>query len=262
MKTHRRGQGVLITGGSSGLGRGLAEQLAAEGARVALVARRAGPLAEVVEAIRARGGEAHAIVADVAAKEATYAIAGTAASLVGPIDLLIHAASTLGPVRRDGLPPMPLLLDLACEDLAQVLEVNVVGPFRLTKAIAGAMVLRGAGTIVGISSDAAQEAYPRWGAYGASKAGFDQLLRVLAAELHDTGVRVVTVDPGEMDTPMHADAFGGDHDPAKLAHPREVAAKLLRALDDASVASGARIAVSSIPSIPSISSNSRDEVSS
>ena len=88
-------------------------------------------------AIRAAGGEAHAIAADVADRDAAHAIAGQAAAAVGPIDVLINNASTLGPV------PLRLLLDTDCEDLERALAVNLVGPFRLTKAIAGPMVLRG-----------------------------------------------------------------------------------------------------------------------
>src|SRR5947209_6749531 len=83
---------------------------------------------------------------------------------------------------------------------ARVLEVNLVGPFRLTKIIAGAMALRGHGLIINISSDAAVEAYPRWGAYSVSKAALDHLTRIFAAELDGSGVRFVALDPGEMNT--------------------------------------------------------------
>jgi len=226
---------ALLTGASRGLGRALAEQLATRGTRVVLVAREAGPLDDVVAGIRARGGTAHALAADIADKQAIHRIAGQASGLVGDLDLLVHNASTLGPT------PLRLLLDTECEDLAAVLETNLVGPFRLTKVIAGAMALRGAGTIVHISSDAAVEPYPTWGAYGISKAAQDHLSRVLAAELAGSGVRVLAVDPGEMDTKMHADAVP-DADRASLQRPAEVAAKLV-ALIDSSVASGARIAL-------------------
>jgi NAD(P)-dependent dehydrogenase (short-subunit alcohol dehydrogenase family) len=233
MKIH--GQGALVTGASRGLGRALAEQLAARGARVALVAREAGPLREVVAAIRAAGGDAHAIVGDVAAKEATHQIAGQAQGLVGEIAIAIHNASTLGPT------PLRLLLDTECEDLAQVLETNLVGPFRLTKVLAGAMAIRGGGVIVHVSSDAAVEAYPRWGAYGASKAAQDHLSKILAAELEGTGVRVLAVDPGEMDTAMHAAAIP-DADRAALQRPAEVAARIVAMIeDDARAPSGTRL---------------------
>ena len=226
---------ALITGASRGLGRALAEELAAGGWSVVLVAREAGPLADVVAGIRARGGVAHAVAGDIADKDAIHRIAGQAQGLVGELGLLVHNASTLGPV------PLRLLLDTECEDLAEVLETNVIGPFRLTKVIAGAMALRGAGTIVHISSDAAVEAYARWGAYGISKAAQDHLSRVLAAELEGTGVRVLAIDPGEMDTRMHADAVP-DADRASLQRPADVARKLV-ALVESDVASGKRIAL-------------------
>ena len=229
-----RGKAALVTGGSQGLGRALGAALAAAGVRVVLVARNAGPLEDAVATIRAACGEAHGIAADVAELERTAAIAGQAAALVGPIDILANNASTLGPV------PLRLLLDTDCEDLSRALAVNLVGPFRLTKAVAGAMVLRGVGTIVNVSSDAAIEAYPRWGAYGASKAALDHLGRIWAAELAGTGVRVLTVDPGEMDTRMHADAMP-EADRASLRDPARVAARIVELIGDATIASGTRV---------------------
>lgn len=223
-----------MTGASRGLGRALAELLASRGAKVVLLARQAAPLEEVVAGIRARGGEAYAIAADVADKEAIHAIAGQAQGLAGPIDVVIHNASTLGPV------PLRLLLDTECEDLAAVLETNLIGPFRLTKALAGAMVLRGGGTVVHVSSDAAVEAYPRWGAYGVSKAAQDHLSRILAAELEETGVRVFSVDPGEMDTAMHAAAIP-EADREALQRPAEVAVKIVDMIEGERARSGERL---------------------
>ena len=234
------GLGALVTGGSRGLGRALGGALARAGARVVLVARDPGPLAEAVAEIRARGGEAHAIVADVGELDAAAAIAGQAASLIGPVDLLINNASTLGPV------PLRLLLDTDCEDLVRTLAVNLVAPFRLTKAIAGSMVLRGRGTVLNVSSDAAVEAYQRWGAYGASKAALDHLTRIWAAELAGTGVRVLSVDPGEMNTAMHAQAMP-DADPTALADPADVATRIVRWLAERLPApSGARAVVGAV----------------
>jgi NAD(P)-dependent dehydrogenase (short-subunit alcohol dehydrogenase family) len=229
-----RNTAALVTGASRGLGRALAHELADLGARVVLVARHDGPLADAVASIRRAGGDAHGIAADVADKDAVARIAGEAAALVGPIDLAIHNASTLGPT------PLRLLLDTDCEDLAAVLETNLVGPFRLTKMLAGPMVLRGAGTIVHVSSDAAVAAYPRWGAYGAAKAAQDHLSRILAAELEGTGVRVLAVDPGEMDTLMHAEAVP-DADVSALLAPAEVARRIVALLRDPAAASGARV---------------------
>jgi NAD(P)-dependent dehydrogenase (short-subunit alcohol dehydrogenase family) len=234
-----QGQGALITGASRGLGRALAEALARRGARVAMVARDAGPLHDAVAAIRARGGVAHAIVGVLGEKDAIHRIAGQAHGLVGEIGIAIHNASTLGPT------PLRLLLDTGCEDLAAVLETNLVGPFRLTKILAGAMAIRGAGVLVHISSDAAVEPYPRWGAYGVSKAAQDHLSRILAAELADTGVRILAVDPGEMDTAMHAAAIP-DADRATLQNPADVADTIVAMIaDPVCAASGARLSVPS-----------------
>jgi NAD(P)-dependent dehydrogenase (short-subunit alcohol dehydrogenase family) len=230
-----QGQGALITGASRGLGRALAIELAARGARVAMVAREAGPLGGAVAAIRDRGGEAHAIAGDISDKTAIHRIAGQAQGLIGEIGIAIHNASTLGPT------PLRLLLDTECEDLAAVLETNLVGPFRLTRVLAGAMAIRGAGVIVHVSSDAAIEPYPRWGAYGVSKAAQDHLSRILAAELDGTGVRVLSVDPGEMDTVMHAQAVP-DADRAALQRPADVAARIAQMIEDGARApSGARL---------------------
>jgi NAD(P)-dependent dehydrogenase (short-subunit alcohol dehydrogenase family) len=236
-RTPFSGTTALVTGASRGLGRALALALGAAGARVVLVAREGTALQAVRDAIRARGGEAHAITADVGERDAVHTISGQAAALAGPVDLLVNNASTLGPT------PLRLLLDTDCEDLLRALEVNVVGPFRLTKALGGPMVLRGRGTIVNITSDAAVEAYDHWGAYGASKAALEQLGRVWAAELGGTGVRLLTIDPGEMNTRMHADAIP-DADPATLADPVRVADAIVQLLAaEPGPLSGARISV-------------------
>jgi NAD(P)-dependent dehydrogenase (short-subunit alcohol dehydrogenase family) len=231
-------QTAIVTGASRGLGAALARRLAARGVKVVLVARERGALEAVAASIVATGGVAHALAADVGDKGAVYPLAGAAAALVGPIDLLVHNASTLGPV------PLRLLLDTDCEDLARVLEVNLVGPFRLTKVVAGAMAMRGRGLVVHVSSDAAVSGYPGWGAYGVSKAALDHLGRSWAAELEGTGVRVLSVDPGEMNTRMHADAVP-EADPATLADPEAVAARIVDMIARAStVPSGARLEAS------------------
>lgn len=231
------GKNALITGGSRGLGQALGVALAAEGARVVLVARGRSPLDDVVAQIRAAGGEAYGIAADIADKQATYALAGQAAQLVGPIDLLVQNASTLGPT------PLRQLLDTDCEDLEQVLQTNLVGPFRLAKAVVGTMVLRGSGSVVQISSDAAMVPYPGWGAYGVSKLAFDHLARIWAAELADTGVRFLSIDPGEMNTAMHAAAMP-DADPRELASPAKVASAIVKLIGRShELQNGARVAL-------------------
>jgi NAD(P)-dependent dehydrogenase (short-subunit alcohol dehydrogenase family) len=220
------GTTALVTGGSRGLGAALGELLAERGAKVVLVARGEAELARTVAAIRAKAKteHVHGLAFDVGSKEAAHRIAGAAQALVGPIDLLVQNASVLGPT------PLRPLLDTECEDFAAVLETNLLGPFRLAKILGGAMALRGRGTIVHVSSDAAVSAYPGWGAYGVSKAALDHLAKSFGVELAAHGVRVLSVDPGEMDTAMHAAAVP-DADPSALARPRDVAERLVRLLE-------------------------------
>jgi len=232
------GKSALITGGSRGLGRALALRLSAGGAKVALVARHQKELEETVKEIRKNGGIAYGIAADVGDKESVYPIVGQAAALTGPVDILINNASTLGPV------PLRLIPDTDCEDFERALQVNTVGPFRLIKAVAGSMVLRQTGVIVNISSDAAVEPYPSWGVYGASKAALDHLTRIAALELADTSVRLFSVDPGEMNTRMHADAMP-DADPDTLPPPDAVAEKIVMMIRQSSgIATGTRLIAS------------------
>ena len=236
------GRSTLVTGASRGLGAELAAGLALRGARVAAVARGTAELEAVVARIRSAGGEAHALAADQGDKHAVYPLVGAAAALVGPIDLLVLNASTLGPV------PLRELADTECEDFARVLEVNLLGPFRLAKAVVGSMVVRGGGVVLGISSDAAVNGYPGWGAYGVSKAGLDHLLRTWAAELAGSGVSFLSVDPGEMDTRMHADAMP-EADRSALAVPAHVAGRILRLLEASELlASGSRLELAGLGS--------------
>ncbi|MCP3100139.1 SDR family oxidoreductase [Myxococcus sp. K15C18031901] len=231
------GRAVLVTGASRGLGLALMADFARAGARVVGVARHAREMEAAVEPLRAEGLSVHALAYDVGDKEDVYPLVGAATSLVGPLDVLVHNASTLGPT------PLPLLLDLACEELQRALEVNLVGPFRLSKAVVGNMVVRGQGGLVlHLTSDAAVSAYPRWGAYSLGKGALDHLARLWAAELEGTGVRFLSVDPGEMDTRMYRDAVP-EADFAALARPEAVAARILRWLEGGADAlpSGARV---------------------
>ena len=230
-----QGIGALVTGASSGLGEALSWQLARDGARVAMVARGEARLLAAVERMRTHGGDVHAIAGDLGLKEDIHRIAGSAAALVGPVSLLVNNASALGPV------PLELLLDTECEELERALAVNFVGPFRLSKLVLGPMVLQGRGLVVNITSDASVNAYERWGAYGASKAALDHLTRIWAAELNATGVRLLAVDPGEMDTPMHAEAMP-EADRSALPSPSAVAERMISLIRRAEQwPSGARI---------------------
>lgn len=228
------GKATLITGASRGLGEALALELCQRGARVVLVGRQRAALEPLLERLRESGHEAHALEADLGKKQDIHPLAFAASALVGPIELLIHNASALGPT------PLRLLLDTECEDFEQVLSVNLLGPFRLSRVIAGSMALCGQGTIVHVSSDASVNAYPTWGAYSVSKAALDHLARLWAAELGEHGVHSFSVDPGEMDTAMHAAAMP-EAKRDELQRPAEVARRIAELLASGSVANGARI---------------------
>jgi NAD(P)-dependent dehydrogenase (short-subunit alcohol dehydrogenase family) len=215
------GQSALITGASRGLGRALALSFAREGAVVALCGRRLAPLEDVAAEVCAAGVRAVVISADLGVARDVERVAATALDHLGAVDILVNNASDLGTV------PLAHLSDAGSEALQRALDVNVLGPFRLTRAVIGGMLLRGRGLVVNITSDAAVEGYPGWGVYGASKAALEGLTRSWAAELEGSGVRIIAVDPGDMDTDMHR-AADPDADPATLRNPADVAEAILR----------------------------------
>jgi NAD(P)-dependent dehydrogenase (short-subunit alcohol dehydrogenase family) len=210
---------VAITGGTSGLGLSLVRELLNRGAEVAFVARSRDRVKRVVHELSG----AHGIVGDVSRKEEIHPLAVQIVGALGGLDVLINNASDLGPA------PLKLLADTECEDFERALATNVLGPFRLTKALLGSLAAsaregRGA-VVVNVSSDAAVNAYPHWGAYGASKAALLHLSRIWDEELSLEGVRILSIDPGDMDTPLHAAAVP-DADRSTLKSP-EVAAREL-----------------------------------
>jgi NAD(P)-dependent dehydrogenase (short-subunit alcohol dehydrogenase family) len=220
-----QGLRVAVTGGTSGLGLALVRQLTAKGACVAFVARTTANVERIAGETGARG-----IVGDVGKKEDIYAIALQVAAGIGPLDVLINNASSLGPV------PLALLADTDCEELESALAVNLVGAFRLTKALFGALAAsaragRGA-LVINISSDAAVNAYPGWGAYRASKAALAHLTAIWDAEAKPDGIRFLALDPGDMDTPLHALALP-DADPSILKAPELAAAEIIEKMLDA-----------------------------
>jgi NAD(P)-dependent dehydrogenase (short-subunit alcohol dehydrogenase family) len=214
---------VAITGGTSGLGLALVREFLARGAEVAFVARGAERVDRVAEEHRG----AHGISGDVSARDDIHPIALQIAGELGGLDVLINNASDLGPT------PLALLGDTDCADFERALATNVLGPFRLTKALLGALTASaresGSALVLNISSDAATNAYPGWGAYGASKAALLHLTRIWNEELAPTGVHCMSLDPGDMDTPMHALAVQ-DSDPATLKRPETAAREVADAI--------------------------------
>jgi NAD(P)-dependent dehydrogenase (short-subunit alcohol dehydrogenase family) len=213
---------ALITGGSRGLGLALARHLAADGWNLVVDGRDADALERARREVDAGGpGTVIALPGDVADPVHVAALVNAAAGQ-GGFELLVNNAGTLGPS------PLPHVAWLRTGDLERILRTNVVAPLRLIQA--ALPHLRAArGAIVNVTSDAAVEGYEGWGGYGASKAALEQLSRVLAAE--ETDVRVLWVDPGDMRTQMHQDAFPGE-DISDRPAPESRVPGLVRLVDE------------------------------
>lgn len=208
---------ALVTGASRGFGRALAASLARAGWRLVIDGRDASALEAAAEAIGA--GSVTAIAGDVADPAHRDQLVEAAAAL-GSVDLIVNNASALGPS------PLPPLAAHPIDELEYVFRVNVIAPLALVQQLLPHM---GSGTIVNLSSDAAVEAYERWGGYGSSKAALDHMSAVLAAE--HPQLRVYAFDPGDMRTAMHQ-AAEPDEDISRLPSAESVVPALTRLLQD------------------------------
>ncbi|MCY7400831.1 MAG: SDR family NAD(P)-dependent oxidoreductase [Nocardioides sp.] len=205
---------ALVTGGSDGLGLGLCRALADQGWRVITDGRSEGKFTEaglpdgvtVIVGDLTDGDHRERLLAEVASH--------------GRLDLLVHNASTLGPV------PMRALAEVDIADLQHVWRTNIGGPLVLTSSLLP-WLTSADGVLLSISSDAAVNHYETWGLYGASKAALDHVTLSYGAE---TGMRAYAVDPGDMRTAMHQDAFPGE-DISDRPLPETVVPHLLTLLD-------------------------------
>lgn len=193
---------ALITGASRGLGKVLATFLAGQGYDLVLSARGAKALDVTVGSLAKYGGKVVALPGDVAEPTHRRRLV-EAAHRLGRLDLLVNNASDLGPS------PLPPMAAYPLNVLGRVMEVNLLAPLGLLQE-ALPLLKRSRGLVVNISSDAAVGGYSGWGGYGASKAALDLTSLTLAHELKGESVGVVSVDPGDMRTQMHQDAYPGE----------------------------------------------------
>ncbi|MGW3916477.1 SDR family NAD(P)-dependent oxidoreductase [Streptomyces sp. NPDC005070] len=212
---------AIITGASKGLGRALGAALAGRGWDLVLDARTAGVLEETARALSAYGTRVEALPGDVTDAGHRAELVAAARKL-GGVDLLVNNASALG------AEPLVRLEELDPEGLRRALEVNVVAALGLVQEALPLLRAAGAGAVVGVSSDAAVQAYETWGGYGASKAALDHLSAVLGEE--EPGLRVWAVDPGDMETDLYTAAVPDDDDPRPA--PDRVVPAFLRLLDE------------------------------
>jgi NAD(P)-dependent dehydrogenase (short-subunit alcohol dehydrogenase family) len=188
---------ALVTGASRGLGAVIARVLAERGYNLVVGARSPAPLREVAESLSSRGSRVVAIEGDVTDAVVRSRLIDAARSL-GGLDVLVNNASELGVIGP--------LVDFDVPRLGRIFPVNVGAPLALIQ-LAVPLLAERRGLIVNITSDAAHGAYPGWGPYGASKAALELMTRTLATELAEVGVSAVLVDPGDMRTRMHQEAF-------------------------------------------------------
>jgi len=185
------GKVALVAGGGTGIGRATAELFAAEGASVVIFGRRPEPLADTVDAIRKAGGTASAVSGDVGSEADVTRFVAEARTEHGGVDVLVNCAAV-----RLRSP----LLDISAADFAEVLRINLVGAFILTKTVAPLMRDRGRGSIIHIGSALGTVAAPDFSPYVAPQGGLNQLERAAAVELVQDEIRVNVVAPGTIDT--------------------------------------------------------------
>ena len=230
---------AIVTGASRGLGRALATGLAAAGYPLVIDARDGTELEAARATIQAAGGTSVTAIPGDVRDEAHQAALVQAADRLGGAYLLVNNAGTLG------ASPLPALASYPLDELRAAFEANVVAPVALAQALLPSLRRRG-GAILNITSDAAVEAYTGWGGYGAVKAALEQVSNVLAAE--ENAVRVWWVDPGDLRTRMHQEAFPGE-DISDRPRPEEVVPGFLR-LIEGRLPSGRYRAPELLPGLP------------
>ena len=194
---HRSNRVAIVTGASRGLGEVIARVLARRGYDLVVAARNRTPLQDAAAALAEPGSTVVAVDGDITDASVRARLVDAARGL-GGLDVLVNNASELG-----GIGP---LMQFDVQRFGRVFPVNAGAPVALVQ-LAVPLLAERRGLIVNITSDAAQAAYPEWGPYGASKAALELLTRTLALELRDRGVSAVIVDPGDMRTRMHQEAF-------------------------------------------------------
>lgn len=210
---------ALVTGASRGIGKAVAEALAAEGARLVLSALTVKTLEETASALRARGAHVEAVAGDVGEEADAAAMVGAAVDRFGRLDLLVNNA---------GIGPKGPLEEMAPAEFDRVFRTNVRGPYLTMRAAIPLMRKQGGGTIVNVASLAGVNPVPQRAAYAATKWAVIGLSRSVLQEVRRSNVRLIVLEPGSTLTD-----FG--HDPSKTAQPE----KLLRPEDVAAVLMGA-----------------------
>jgi NAD(P)-dependent dehydrogenase (short-subunit alcohol dehydrogenase family) len=219
------GKVALITGGSRGIGRAIAQAYARAGAQVFICARSETSLTAALNEIRDMGGEIDGLAGDLGNPEDVQRIASAVIQRFGTVHVLVNNASMLGP--RETIANYP---PAAWEE---VLRINLTGVFLMTRAVLPVMLAQKAGSIINVTSGVGRRGRARWGAYAVSKAGLEAFTQVLADEVGESGIRVNAVNPAATRTQMRAQAYPSE-DPLTLPTPEEIVPIFMYLAADAS----------------------------
>lgn len=216
------GRTALVTGASRGIGAATAKALAAEGAHVILVARKVKALEAVEDEIHAAGGSSTIAPVDLMEPDAVTRLAGAIAGRWSTLDIMVLAAAYL--------PELTPLSQVEPKQFNQALLTNIVATQALLAGFDPMLRRAEAGRIIGLTSSVGAAPRPYWGAYGATKAAFENLLETYAAEVERLSpLRIAIIDPGATRTEMRARAYPGE-DPAKVKAPEVVSQRLVALL--------------------------------
>lgn len=210
---------ALITGASSGIGEATARAFAQAGVDLLLVARSQPKLAMLSEEFTALGVQAEVAAVDLADSEQVRGRMEEAIAHCGPVSILVNSAGMgyTGPIA-----------DMSLVDWQRVMTLNVTSVFQVIQAVLPGMRARSSGLIVNVASIAAQQAFPNWGAYGVSKAALAQLSNAIAAEESTHGIRVTTLFPGAVNTPIwDTDTVKANFDRSSMLTPKTIAQTIL-----------------------------------
>jgi NADP-dependent 3-hydroxy acid dehydrogenase YdfG len=212
---------ALITGASSGIGKATALAFAEAGIHLALVSRSQERLEPVVAAARAKGVEAHGFSLDLAQVSQVRVDLQAIIDQLDGVDILVNNA---------GIGYTGELLSTSLEDWQKVMDLNLTSVFQCIQAVLPGMRDRQRGTIINVASIAGHAAFPGWGAYNVSKAGVIALSKTLFAEEQPHGIRVMTITPGAVNTPIwDTDTVQADFDRSRMLTPEDVARSILHA---------------------------------
>ena len=213
-------QCAIITGASSGIGKATALAFAKAGINLVLVSRSLNKLDAVASAVRSLGAEATVVPLDLSQIESISKQMGSIAKEFAPIDILVNNA---------GMAYTNTLQETTLTDWQQVIDLNLTSVFQCVQGILPEMRKRKTGLIINIASIAAKTPFPEWGAYCVSKAALATYAKVLAAEERNNGIRVATVFPGAVSTPIwDTDTVNVELDRSMMLSAETVAASILQ----------------------------------